>query len=138
MVGSDVQFVTLDRGGRMTRSLSHPYLDHSCLPLLRRWIREHLPAADDLVFRAGVVCTEVVADAVDHVGGGGDVRICPTPGGWLIEVDDTDPEGVLTPGRSRLGSNRGRGLTLISAFASWGVRRTRDGKTVWAVIDIAE
>ncbi|WP_145981439.1 ATP-binding protein [Pseudonocardia sp. HH130629-09] len=86
------------------------------------------------MLRAEVVCTELVSNAVDHGGGGGEVRLRSVADGWLIEVDDTDPDGVLTPGRSRLGGNRGRGLTLVGAFATWGVRRTLGGKTVWANI----
>ncbi|MCP3800673.1 ATP-binding protein [Allokutzneria sp. A3M-2-11 16] len=56
-----------------------------------------------------------------------------------LEVRDSDPVGTPTPGRSRLGAHRGRGLTLIAEFArDWGIRRQPNGKAVWACLDCPE
>jgi anti-sigma regulatory factor (Ser/Thr protein kinase) len=105
-----------------------------CLPEVRRWLRAHLAAAD-LVVDAELVCTELIANAVEHGGGGGRVRIDVLTGpGVLVEVEDGAPAAELTPGRSRFGGHRGRGLTITSALADWGVVRTDTHKTVWAIL----
>lgn len=119
---------------KRVRSLSRAFDGPACLPGLRRWLREHVEGDEELISRAELVCTELVTNAVDHAGGGGHVRISGEPDELIVEVDDADGRSMLTPGRSRIGTNRGRGLLLIDAVADWGVRRTGAGKTVWAVV----
>ena len=123
--------MTRSAGQRL--SLSRAFRDATCLPSLRRWLRLQLPADQDLELDAELVCCELVANAVEHGGGRGVVRIQIVGLRQVrVEVDDADPAGNLTVGRSRLGAHRGRGLTLVSSVASWGVTRTVAGKTVWA------
>lgn len=102
------------------------------LPGIRRWLREHLHDPERAL-DAELVATELVANAIDHGDGASAVRITITPLHRLrIEVDDDSPATALTVGRSRFGSPRGNGLTIVDAVASWGVHRTGAGKTVWA------
>ena len=116
-------------------SLSLTFGDATCLPTIRRWLRSKLPQEADLELDAELVCSELVTNAVEHGGGAGAVRIDIV--GELqvrVEVDDAEPAGALTIGRSRFGPNRGRGLTVVDAVARWGVTRTVAGKTVWATL----
>jgi anti-sigma regulatory factor (Ser/Thr protein kinase) len=112
--------------------------DARCLPGLRAWIRDHV-SDQQVCGDAELVCTELVSNAIDHAIGPRAVRIDVTDGGAvLIEVDDGSGEAEMTPGRSRLGTNRGRGLDLVEAFSRWGVRQhPHDGKTVWAALAAA-
>jgi len=120
-------------GGRQALSLT--FRDLTCLPLIRRWLRSNLPPDEDLELDAELVCCELVTNAVEHGGGVGAVRIDITGDEKVrVEVDDNDPRGVLTVGRSRLGPYRGRGLAIVDSVARWGVRRTIIGKTVWAIL----
>jgi anti-sigma regulatory factor (Ser/Thr protein kinase) len=125
----------------MTRSsgrghlLSLTFRDLTCLPVVRRWLRSNLPPEGDLAIDAELVCCELVTNAFEHGGGTGAVRIEITGGRRVrVEVDDPDPDGTLTMGRSRLGPFRGRGLAIVDSVARWGVRRTVGGKTVWATL----
>jgi anti-sigma regulatory factor (Ser/Thr protein kinase) len=116
-----------------------PFRGAACLPEVRRWLRANLDAADldavALVADAELVCTELIANAVEHGGGVGRVRIEVLVGpGVLVEVEDGAPGAELTPGRSRFGGHRGRGLTITAALADWGVVRTDSRKTVWAIL----
>lgn len=109
------------------------------LPGLRRWLREALADPDgdpDGAADAELVCTELVTNALEHAGGACVVRIVVEGDRVRIEVDDDDVGG-LTPGASRLGAHRGRGLALVGALASWGVVAAPAGKTVWAVLPLA-
>ncbi|WP_344428472.1 ATP-binding protein [Pseudonocardia ailaonensis] len=108
------------------------FVDATCLPGIRRWLRANV-AGEDLMINAQLVCTELVTNAVEHGGGRGTVRIdLVEDDGLHVEVDDRDPAAALTIGRSRLGGVRGRGLQIVTAMAEWGVTRRTDGKTVWA------
>lgn len=106
----------------------------SSLRDIRRWLRLNLPADTDLSYDAELVCTELVTNAIEHSRATCSVRIDIEDGCVHIEVDDDSPEAQLLVGRSTLGPRRGRGLALVDALSTWGVRRTRAGKTVWAVV----
>jgi anti-sigma regulatory factor (Ser/Thr protein kinase) len=118
--------------GASATSLRRQGCEVTELPAVRRWLRRRLPdrgRATD----AELVVTELVANAADHGGGASGLRITVSEqDGVHIEVDDGDPSAMLTVGHSRLGGYRGKGLAIIDAVASWGVVRTRTGKTVWA------
>ena len=121
------------RGRR--RSLCLTFGDATCLPGIRRWLRSALSPQDDVELDAELVCCELVTNAVEHGGGTGAVRIDIIGDGQVrVEVDDIDPAGAPTVGRSRLGPYRGRGLRIVSALADWGVTKTAAGKTVWATL----
>jgi len=117
------------------RSLSLVFRDAGCLPALRRWLRSSLPAGSDLEVDAELVCCELITNAVEHGGGVAAVRVDVLGNRRVrVEVDDHDTASVLTVGRSCMGENRGRGLIIVNAVASWGVARTATGKTVWATL----
>lgn len=115
-------------------SLCLTHCDVAGLAGIRQWLRRHLTDPDHVV-DAELVATELVSNAIDHGGGAREVRIAVSPPGRVrVEVDDAAPSARLTVGRSRLGGARGNGLRIIDAIASWGVRRTSTGKTVWATL----
>lgn len=124
--------------GLMHVAISVSVSDATCLPWLRRWIRDNVRGSEDGLADAQLVCTELVSNSIEHASGPRAVRIDVTTDGTMsVEVDDSSPEAPLTPGVSRLGAVRGRGLMLVNAMSRWGVRRRDSGKTVWAVLSIA-
>ncbi|MFL6141539.1 MAG: ATP-binding protein [Labedaea sp.] len=110
---------------------------HRSLPLLRTWIRSMAPnlTPDELV-DAELVGTELATNALEHANGPRCVRVSYHAERQVlrIEVDDASPDLPPTPGTSRLGRHRGRGLNMIAAMAQWGVHRRQDSKTLWAEI----
>lgn len=119
-------------------ALSLAVVDATCLPALRRWIRDNVRGSADALADAQLVCTELVTNSIEHALGPRTVRIDVAPDGTMsVEVDDASPDAALTPGTSRLGAVRGRGLMLVAAMSRWGVRRRETGKTVWAVLSVA-
>ena len=106
----------------------------SCLTTLHRLLRRLLAdAPEDLRIDAELVAVELVTNSFEHTSGPRSATIAWTDDGLLhIAVVDGSPDAVLTPGRSRLGAHRGRGLTVVGAVARWGVDRGRTSKTVWA------
>ena len=88
--------------------------------------------APDLIDDTLVVITELVQNAVEHSGAGGDLVLTTRADGVLVEVLDGSPEQpmVLPPDPRRVG---GRGLLLVAALAQdWGSRPVGAGKIVWA------
>jgi anti-sigma regulatory factor (Ser/Thr protein kinase) len=123
------------RSSERTRSLSLTFRDSTSLPAIRRWLRSNLPPDADLELDAELVCCELVTNAVEHGGGAGALRIEVIGDRQVhVEIDDMDPGGILTVGRSRFGGSRGRGLTIVNSVARWGVIRSLTGKTVWATL----
>jgi hypothetical protein len=99
---------------------------------VRAWLRRTVEEPDR-VGDAELVATELITNAIEHGRGAHAVRVTVDPSGTVrVEVDDDDPAGLLTVGRSRLGEFRGNGLAVVDALATWGVTRRDDGKTVWA------
>jgi two-component sensor histidine kinase len=81
-----------------------------------------------------LVVTELVANAYEHGAAPRALRLerSDETGHVMIEVDDAESNPPVL-GRSRLGANRGRGLTIVAGVAErWGVHALRAGKTVWA------
>jgi anti-sigma regulatory factor (Ser/Thr protein kinase) len=105
----------------------------SCLTTLHQLLRQLLAdAPEDLRIDAELVAIELVTNSFEHASGPRSATIAWTDDGLHIAVVDGSPDAVLTPGRSRLGAHRGRGLTVVGAVARWGVDRGQTTKTVWA------
>lgn len=91
---------------------------------------------DDVV----LVASELVSNAVVHASARADESLDVAweiqPDCVLIEVIDASPE--LPRRRSTNDTDtRGRGLSIVAALAlDWGVRRTVQGKRVWARVPI--
>ncbi|ROP42695.1 ATP-binding protein [Saccharothrix texasensis] len=105
---------------------------------IRRWVGEVLSGlSDDELEDCLLIVTELVSNAYDHGEAPRRVRLrrSSQPSVVRIEVDDAaDDEVVL--GRSRFGSDRGRGMMLVEHCSTrWAVDRHEHGKTVWAEID---
>ncbi|MDT0352387.1 ATP-binding protein [Pseudonocardia charpentierae] len=100
--------------------------------MLRRLLAD---APEDLRIDAELVAIELVTNSLEHALGPRSVTIAWAEDGLLhIAVLDGSPDAVLTPGHSRLGAHRGRGLTVVGAVARWGVDRGQTTKTVWATL----
>ncbi|MFC4329278.1 ATP-binding protein [Streptomyces andamanensis] len=97
--------------------------------------REHTADSDT----AELLTAELVANAVEHTGGGGPIELLLElePGGCRVEVRDPDPAppaALTRPGLAPPDPWRedGRGLLLIRALSSsCGHRPTASGKAVW-------
>ncbi len=86
-----------------------------------------------------LVATELVANAYEHGTAPRVLRVArfDHSGHVIVEVEDGTPTQPVL-GRSRLGANRGRGLTIVAGIAErWGVRAVNMGKTVWARLRVA-
>src|SRR3954454_10299933 len=75
--------------------------------------------------RAKLVMSELVTNSVRHSGGGAGagavVRVCPVPGGFWLEVEDSGHDGAVerTPANPEAGG--GYGLLLVDALSEqWG------------------
>ena len=110
--------------------------DASCLRPLRRMLAKLLAdRPEDLRIDADLVATELVTNALEHATAPRTVTIgCSSAGRLEIAVTDSDPDTSPTLGRSRLGTHRGRGLTIVDHLATWGVQRGFATKTIWAVL----
>jgi hypothetical protein len=118
------------------RILHRTWCDVASLPVLRRWLRTNVPAGVDSA-DAELVCTELVANAIEHGGGARAVRITVGSGHVCFEVDDCEADALPTLGTSRLGRYRGRGIAVVDALAAWGTAGAARGKTVWARVKFA-
>src|SRR6478672_10004859 len=118
------------------RILHRTWCDVASLAVLRRWLRSNVPSGVDSA-DAELVCTELVANAIEHGGGARAVRITVDSGHVRFEVDDCDATAVPTLGTSRFGRYRGRGISVVDALAAWGIAGAERGKTVWARVEFA-
>jgi hypothetical protein len=85
----------------------------------------------ELVPTATLLTSEVVTNAVLHIGGPITLRVSCRPGTVRVEVCDTG-EQFAVPGAPSEGATAGRGLQLVEALASdWGTTGDASGKTVW-------
>lgn len=111
--------------------LALPVDDGPCLRVLRSWLRKRLDG--DRLVDVELVCVELVTNAIEHARAPRSFRVrLGTRGRASIEVDDAGPDRPLAPRRPALHELRGRGLGIVDALSTWGVRRTPTGKTVWA------
>ncbi|NUT95271.1 MAG: ATP-binding protein [Saccharothrix sp.] len=104
---------------------------------VRRWVAGAIADLDpDQLSDVLLVANELVSNVHDHAPGAGRIRVARrhNPCQVVIEVDDSSTAPPIA-GRSRLGVDRGRGVSLVAALSeAWGVRRLDQGKTVWAVV----
>jgi anti-sigma regulatory factor (Ser/Thr protein kinase) len=119
-------------GARFPASLASPRRARQAVrQILAAWGLDHL--ADD----AGLLASELIANAVEH-GGGRPVdlylRRYATPAGQAgISCEITDTSHTLPrTGPADPGRERGRGLAIVTALATRsGVTAGPDGKTAW-------
>ena len=106
------------QAGRTARRV----LDEVCT----RWRLEELREA------ALVIATELVTNAVDHVGT--PIELCVTVRHGVLRIEVSDHSDVLpVPLDLAPGATQGHGLRLVDSMAShWGALNTTWGKTVWA------
>ncbi|MDN3056165.1 ATP-binding protein [Streptomyces sp. SRF1] len=101
------------------------------------YVKFHLPdVGDDPLADVLLVVSEMVTNAIRYGSEPGDslcVALAHGSDNVTIEVHDTrrrrphlKPESVER--------NRGRGLFIVDALATWGVRDHPFGKIVWAVV----
>jgi anti-sigma regulatory factor (Ser/Thr protein kinase) len=97
---------------------------------------------DDLRFVAGLLATELVANAVRHGGAGPDdeLRFRAETENGSVHVEVVDPGHGFFPlphVRSRPGKRIEHGLHLVDVLADrWGFRCDRRGCRVWFEIDL--
>lgn len=101
----------------------------------RRFVRsalESVEAEAAVIEAAELLTTELVTNAIIHVGCNSHLFIRASKGGVRVEVTDPDDRipSMAAPDLEALG---GRGLVIVNGLASgWGVERTPEGgKTVW-------
>jgi hypothetical protein len=86
-----------------------------------------------LVAPASLIASELVTNAVDHVGTLAMLRISLLPRFVTIAVQDGS---IVEPRRRQPDLSGGRGLLLVEAMAhSWGWLPVAGGKVVWASLD---
>ena len=100
----------------------------------RRFVRaalESVEAGPGLIETAELLTTELITNAIVHVGCKTELLIRATSAAVRVEVSDPDDHlpSLTPPDPDAL---RGRGLLIVNGLASdWGVERTASGKTVW-------
>ncbi len=115
---------------------SVPLARHMVADLLDRW---ELPALREL---AELLTTELLTNALVHVGGGLSVVVAVADGVLEIGVSDQQPHSGhnVRPKSEHLGdvgeggdsAEGGRGLLLVDSLADeWGVIQLENGKQVW-------
>ncbi|GAC1356912.1 MAG: hypothetical protein NVSMB4_17260 [Acidimicrobiales bacterium] len=87
-------------------------------------------------YTAALLVTELLTNAIIHVGGMVAVEVEMDSGGITIGVHDDNAELPVTTRRDDL-AEHGRGMTLVDALATtWGSREWPDNtKTVWFKLD---
>jgi len=108
---------------------------------IRAWVTAELALlGEDHLSVVLLVSNELVSNAYEHAHSPVriSVRRTGTPCRVRVEVVDESAD-ELTPGRSRLNENRGRGLVLVDRLCTeWGVINHQAGKTVWAEVSCGE
>ena len=98
---------------------------------LRQW------ALTGLEEPVSAIIAELVANAVLHAGTDLTLRLSCSDARLRIEVDDQDPRPPVLAEPIGL-QEGGRGMVIVDLYATaWGTVPKRDGKTVWAEIDLA-
>jgi anti-sigma regulatory factor (Ser/Thr protein kinase) len=113
--------------------LSH---DATSAALARRLVTQALsrpphPAAEQLVRRAILATSELVANAVRHARQPLALEVRRTPSGWVVAVTDGDQSGPQ-PRKPDTLSENGRGLLIVDRSTERsGWAPTSRGKVVW-------
>ena len=105
------------------------------VPAARQFALDHLgwieaPRQDELA----VLVTELVTNAVVHVGGDVRVSLCFDRATVRVEVEDGGEGSPRVLAASPVAEG-GRGLRIVDALAEeWGVESDGTGKVVWCVL----
>jgi anti-sigma regulatory factor (Ser/Thr protein kinase) len=106
--------------------------------LAREFVRQHLHDwgcgdSPELLGSVALMTSELVTNAVVHVGRPFTVSVSRSPERLRIEVSDVGPVGpVLRHGATAHPAGDGLGLRFVAELAArWGVDATDDGKAVW-------
>jgi anti-sigma regulatory factor (Ser/Thr protein kinase) len=93
-------------------------------------------AVDDFSDDAALLVTELVTNAVRHVGSEVEVSVVLRPDALRVEVSDFSPVGAVEAISASSDAEGGRGLAIVEGLASrWGVITHSAGKTVWFELD---
>lgn len=103
---------------------------HLVRDLLAQW------SLDDLMDDAGLVVTELVANAIEHAASECQLSISRYDDGVRIEVHDAG-SGTPEPQPVSETAEDGRGLLIVGALSSaWGIDDEPHGKTVWVELGL--
>ncbi len=95
---------------------------------------------DRLADDVALVISELVANSVRHASPmkGGGLEVSWEVRRDAVELRVTDGGGAAVPQPRQVGPDEvsGRGLTIVSKLADWGVQATPGGTTVWAVVRV--
>ncbi len=106
----------------------------------RRFVEHELSPAmvgEETLFRAQLLATELVTNAVRHAGSSVELTLARRNGCIRIEARDDSTTRPATPRVQ--GETRHRGLLLVEDLSeNWGVElRDREGKVVWCEVAVA-
>lgn len=107
------------------------------VPAARHFVSKALASsgADDEVWVAAQVATELAANAVVHAATAFVVRVHVDDDFVRIAVTDRKPLATAARRHFSVDSTTGRGLRLVASLStSWGVETTDTTKTVWCEI----
>lgn len=86
---------------------------------------------------AELISTELVSNAIDHARSSSRLTVTRTRSELRVSVRDYNPAGLPRPRPVEIGAPRGRGLHLVVALTqTWGIHQHRDGKTIWASMQL--
>ena len=86
-----------------------------------------------------IIASELVSNAVLHGAEPVELTLCLELDEVTVEVSDGDPavNNVRSPDTNERATG-GRGLAVVAALSRrWGTRPSRNGKTVWAIVQQA-
>jgi anti-sigma regulatory factor (Ser/Thr protein kinase) len=109
----------------------------SSVPAARHFVAKVLASsgADDEVWAAAQVTTELAANAVVHAATAFVVRVHVDDDFVRIAVTDRKPLATAARRHFSIDSTTGRGLRLVASLStSWGVETSETTKTVWCEI----
>ncbi len=88
--------------------------------------------SSDRVFVAQLLASELVTNAVVHVGSLIDLQIDSSPERILVSVSDGSSATPLPPQPPGSDATGGRGMQIVAELSlDWGWEPTRGGKRVW-------
>ena len=101
--------------------------------LARRLVTQAMDGAQEQVLRrAALVTSELVANSVRHARGGVSLALKRLNGGWLVSVADDSSAPPQLRDAGPLSEN-GRGMLIVARVSEQlGWSRTPTGKVVWA------
>lgn len=136
---SSVEMIEMRQRGD-ARAFAVPHQAVS-VPAVRHMVVDALSDSldDELLHEAGVIASELLANAVRHARPREDGRMVirwQVRAGVLdLEVTDGGSAGEIRPLRPATLSTNGRGLRIVRSLAhEWGVVQNSHGRTVWACL----